>query len=91
MKSIRVKARGTCCVVDYRAMGANPKRVIGRVFDAESGDWTSTGEAVEVPATHEFRQAVRDGELWAADEASAAICGVKFDSTFGGEAEKASA
>lgn len=34
---------------------------------------------------NEHLKAVRDGDLWAADEATARLCGVKFDSKFGGE------
>lgn len=39
----------------------------------------------EVPYRAEYVQAVKCGDLWAADEESALLCGVKFDSTFDGE------
>lgn len=44
------------------------------------------GAVVEVPNRAEYRLHVgRHADLWAADEATAAACGVAFDPTFGGE------
>jgi hypothetical protein len=38
-----------------------------------------------VPADRYFIKAIKNGELWAADEETARICGVAFDPTFGGD------
>lgn len=40
---------------------------------------------VAVPNDSYYRKQVQKGALWAADEETAALCGVRFDPTFGGE------
>jgi hypothetical protein len=40
---------------------------------------------VELPFRREYRDEVQGGALWPADQATAAMCGVPFDPTFGGE------
>lgn len=44
----------------------------------KTGGWAPTGEAEEVPDRHEYRHAVKAGDLEAADEATAKLCGVVF-------------
>lgn len=46
---------------------------------------TRVGQPVEVPDRKEYRDAIRDGDLWPADKETAAAVGVKFDPSFGGE------
>lgn len=43
------------------------------------------GEVIALPITTENLRALRDGDFWAADEATARVAGVSFDPTFGGE------
>jgi hypothetical protein len=77
------------------------KRFIGRTHDAQAGEEildpatkqkvrqggfrATIGEVVELPNRFEYRQALKHGDLWAADEATAAAAGVAFDRTYGGE------
>lgn len=92
MKKIRVLARGAAMVCDYEALAAGSRRFIGRKHDPSlgpNGGWAALGEAQEVPAAGEsgveYVKAVKDRDLWPADEESAKHCGVKFDPEFGGE------
>lgn len=81
---MRVKAKGSALCPVYAAIGATPRRYLGRAWNGET--WASTGEVVEVHDHFaEYRAAVSDGSLWAADEDTAARCGVEFDPNFGGE------
>lgn len=80
---------------DYEAQDARVRRYVGRKLvlgeaykDAEDVDrrraeFHPHDEAVQVPYRHEYARAVRDGDLWAADEETAAFCGVQFDPDFG--------
>lgn len=93
---LRVKARGTALVQDYRRMEAGVRAYIGRVMDASTIDpklgrgisFKPTDEIVELAAkgehATEYMKHVLHGDLWAADEETAAYCGVKFDPSFGG-------
>jgi hypothetical protein len=47
--------------------------------------WVPTGEVEEVRPHNDLIKACKDGDLWAADEATALVCGVAFDPTFGGD------
>lgn len=80
-KKLRVKARGTAMVCDYAALDAGGRRFIGRTYDptlGPAGGWPAAG-VVEVPYRAEYAKAVRDGDLEAADEATALLCGVPFE------------
>lgn len=69
-----------------RTLGFPDKDINGNVF--MSGGWPPSHGPAEpdaVPSRAEYVSAVRDGDLWAADEATAKHCGVKFDALFGGE------
>lgn len=72
------------------------RRFVGRTHDpkmGKNGGWPMSAEPEEVicdgdhelEMLHDYRQAVRDGDVWAADEATAARFGVTFDPDFGGE------
>jgi len=96
LKTLRVRARGTALVMDYEAMEAGIRRYIGRVRDDSSIDpaagvgigFRPLEVAVEVPATAEYARHVRHGDLYAADEATAAYCDVPFDASFGEDVPK---
>lgn len=98
-QTLRVRARGTALAADYKAAEHSVRRFIGRslkvVQEDLSGDgnhvagWVPIDEAVEIDARAEHMRHVSDGDLWAADEATALACGVKFDPTFGGEVKPA--
>lgn len=98
---LRLLARGSAMFPDLKAMEAGARRFIGRRNDpslGNAGGWVPHVDAVEVD-THfaEYQKAVRDGDLWPADEETARACNVEFDPKFGGEydelaaAEKAAA
>lgn len=81
-----VRARGLALIVNYEALEAGARRFVGRVHDpklGKNGGWPPDAEPHSVPNRAEYRKAVADGSLWAADEATAKACGVKFDSAFG--------
>ena len=68
-------------VTDYEAMAAGAKRFIGRVFDASAGQgggWAPVETPVTVPDRAEYRQAVREGDLLAADQETAKLCQVPW-------------
>jgi hypothetical protein len=57
-----------------------------------SGGWEKTGELVEktfasVVLAHQYIHEIKHGALWAGDEETARLAGVKFDPSFGGDAE----
>jgi hypothetical protein len=57
-----------------------------------SGGWPPShqpGSPDEVPVRAEYVAHVKDNDLWPADEATAAACGVKFEPRFGGEYDRA--
>lgn len=86
--TLLVRARGLAMCPDFEAQEARIRRFIGRKHDpkaGKAGGWPSTGKAQEVPNSAEYVMAVQRGELWAADKATADLCGVVFDPTFGGE------
>lgn len=97
--ALRILARGSASVPDYVKLANSIKagvplpaasRLIGRDFVLDEsgktmGSYPAKPVPTEVPDVHEYRQHVIEGSLWAADEATAEACGVKFDPTFGGE------
>jgi hypothetical protein len=94
MKKLRLRARGAAMYPHHgnSTQHGSARRFVGRVFDPNMGDaggWPPSAEADEVLADSEsladYRRAVQDGDLWVADEATASLCGVKFDPKYGGE------
>ena len=88
--TLRFLARGTACVPDPHGAEASPqrRRMVGRKHaEVSKGTWAwvPLESADELPYHHDLIKAVRDEDLWAADEKTAAACGVKFDSLFGAE------
>jgi hypothetical protein len=88
MSTLRVYARGTDMVFHH----LSPRHeYVGRTFDASLasdkalGGWRPRTTPSEIPAHPDFIKALRDGSLWAADEATAKAAGVAFDPTFAGE------
>jgi hypothetical protein len=105
-KTLRFRARGTALVQHFEALDAGCKRFVGRKYiqinpdaivrDPEMapyvGQWgfAHTGDAEEVPYRAEYVAACQAGDLWPADEETAAACShphsrVAFDPTFGSE------
>jgi hypothetical protein len=99
-----VRARGTARVQDFDALDAGIHRYIGRRVDASAcvtaedhkphhgntPDFVHTGQTCRVTNRREVLMALRDGDLWAADEETAkAAFGPAwrdhFDPNFGGE------
>ena len=79
-----------------RFVGRKHDATLGAAFrddqgvERRQGGWPpshSPAEPHEVADRAEYRQHVREGDLWPADKATADACGVKFDPTFGGEYE----
>lgn len=74
-KSLRVRSRNGI-VTRYDLIDQKVKRMVGRKLvphlEAAGGHaWVSTGETETVPNMKEFRDEIRDGGLWAADEETA--------------------
>ena len=89
-------ARGTACVPDPHGADAVPqrRRMVGRAHkEVSPGTWawipTDTPDALDYH--HDLAKAVKDGDLWAADLATAKALGVDFDPAFGGETTVAAA
>lgn len=94
---LRFRARGGVMVVNHAAAqpDGSAARYVGRKFDASgasksvAGSWPAKpeGEEISSPADlfSEWAREVKEGSLWAGDEATATMLGVKFDSKFGGE------
>lgn len=85
-KTLRFRARGEALAQNHERLEANIKSFIGRKYiEVEPGQWgfAPTGEAEEVAYRADYVKACKDGDLWAADQATADACGVAFDSTFG--------
>ncbi len=85
-KTLCVRARGDALLQDYEALDAGVKRFVGRQFkEVEPGQWgfVPTQDSAKIPYRAEYVRAVKEGDLWAADAATAAACGVEFDSKFG--------
>ena len=84
-QTLRVRARGAALVQKLEAMASSPRQFIGRewVFVDGQHGLKATGEDVEIADRAEYRQAIREGSLWAADRETADACGVAFDPNFG--------
>src|SRR4051794_32122943 len=93
--TLKVLARGTAMVHAHHREGV--REYVGRTYDpalGAAGGWPPSSTPVEIPMVGEFILAPRDGDLWAADEATAKVAGVPFDPKYGGEyvqADKAEA
>lgn len=88
-KTLRFRARGTALAQHHEKLDAGIKKFVGRQYlQLEPGVWgfKPTGESEEVAYRAEYVKACKDGDLWAADEATAAACGVPFDPHFGASA-----
>jgi hypothetical protein len=89
---LRVRARSGI-VTRYDLVQHGMRRMVGQALqphaEAPNGfAWVPTGKDEEIPNLPEFRQAVKDGALWAADEDTArAVWGADyrkhFDDSFG--------
>lgn len=89
-KKLRFQARGTALVQNHERLEAGIKSFVGRKFkEVEPGQhaFVPTGEAEEVAYRAEYVKACKDGDLYPADEGTAAACGVEFDPTFGASRE----
>lgn len=85
-KKLRFRARGTALVQNFEKLEAGVKAFVGRKYvEVEPGRWgfKPTGADEEVPHRGEYLKACKDGDLYPADAATAAACGVSFDPTFG--------
>jgi len=92
LSKLRVRARSGI-VSRFDLVDHGIKRMVGHTFqkhdDAPNGfAWVPTNETEEVPNLPEFRTALKDDALWAADEATAReIWGAQwrehFDASFG--------
>lgn len=89
---LRFRARGSALVQNHERLEAGIKSFIGRKFEevhaAQNGEpavfgFVPTNKDEEVVFNYEYVKACKDGELWPADEATAAACGVPFDPSFG--------
>lgn len=94
---LKLRARGGLLVQHLGALGSSQKRYVGRQWDPSlkdqkrgiDGGWPALpdGEEVHCEQMHlsEYAREVREGALWAGDEETAKLLGVKFDPDFGGE------
>lgn len=91
-KKLRFRARGDALVQNFARLEAGIKSFVGRKYVCVNGDpskedaqwgFKPTGEDEEVAYAAEYVRACKEEALWAADEATAKACGVKFDSNFG--------
>lgn len=85
-EKLRFRARGEALVQNFVRMEAGIKSFIGRKYvEVKPGVWgfAPTGADEEVSYRAEYVKACKDGDLWPADEQTAAACGVEFDATFG--------
>jgi len=92
--TISVRAKGLALVPNHDAFDAGVKRYIGwRYGEVAPGSgeygFKKTDEAEVVSARQEHVRDVKEGALFAADQATAILCGVAFDSTYGGEVKPA--
>ncbi len=87
-KTLRVRARGVALVHRIEGMNSQVRQFVGRQFVTlpEGGEgWAPVKDDTELPNRAEYRQAVKECALWAADEETAEACGVNFDPDFGEE------
>jgi hypothetical protein len=89
---LRLRARGQALVTDYEAEDAGRRSYVGRkaVFDgADLVGFDVTDAVVEKPMRGEYLRALKKGDLFPADQATADLAGVDFDPTFGGAVKSA--
>lgn len=91
MYTLKFLARGDLLVHRF---GLPSGHYVGRVHDASlgpNGGWPKSKEPTvvvcDITLFHEYKRLVAEGDLWPADEDTARLCGVKFDSTFGADEE----
>jgi hypothetical protein len=85
---LRFYCRGTAQVTDVHAQERGVRRCVGRRWQEVLPGrwaWVPTGQPQETEYSADLVKAARDGDLWPADQATAGVCGVAFDATFGGE------
>lgn len=86
MNTLRFRARGESLVQNFERLEAGIKSFVGRkILEVEPGrfGFVPTNADEEVLNRAEYVKACRDGDLYPADQATASMCGVAFDSTFG--------
>lgn len=88
---VKFYARGDAQMPCPHGAEASPQRRawVGRKHkQVAPGQWALVPNDFGDPYTakyhHDLRKACRDGDLWAADEETARICGVVWDPSFGG-------
>ena len=72
--TLRVRAKAPALCQNYEALESGVKRFIG--WKASPAGFEATGDVESVPMRAEYVQAVKDGDLEAADDATATACGV---------------
>jgi hypothetical protein len=85
-KKLSFRARGASLVQNHEKLEAGIKAFVGRKYtEVEPGVWgfVPTNADEEVSYCAEYVKACKDGDLYPANAATAAACGVPFDSTFG--------
>lgn len=83
---LRFRARGESLVQHFERMEAGVKSFVGRKYlEVKPGQFgfVPTDKDEEVDYRAEYVKACKDGDIWAADQATADACGVTFDSSFG--------
>lgn len=88
MPKLRFYARGTAQVTDVAAQERGIRRCVGRRWqEVVPGRWAwvPTGEPQAVEYHPDYVKAVREGDLWPADEETAKACRVPFDPKFDDE------
>lgn len=86
---LKVKSSPQSMVTDFEALAARVRRYVGRTYDPtlgpvdpetnkHVGGWPLKNEPDEIPYRPEYVQAVKEGDLIAADKATADFCGVPF-------------
>jgi len=85
---LRFYARGSALVTDPHAQERGIRRFVGRRWqEVLPGRWAwcPTGEPQAMASHPDLVKAVRDGDLWPADEVTATACGVAFSEAFDAE------
>ncbi len=89
MQTLKVKSSPLAMVTDYEAFAAGVRRYIGRSYDPSLGPvdpetkkhvggWPLKDGVDEIPYRPEYARAIKEGDLLAADKATADLCGVPF-------------
>lgn len=92
MHTLRFRARGSALVTNFERLEAGVKSFIGRRWtEVEPGrkGFVPTEADEAVPYRAEYVKACQDGDLYPADLATAKVCGVSFDPSFGAPAKSA--